>query len=251
MRNVDNCAADGPPTDDGTGGVCASAAPRRGRRRKQVLAAAGLATILGAGAFTVTYELTGDARTAPSDLDAQAPRNAQVPAAATSSVAPPTADGPAVNALPATPTPTVTAKSFNQRLSEARTAASRAGTTIRNPLPPPNGGPMAAVDIVSVTDSGNVRTDGHSLRVVSARGDLSGQRELGWVADDGETVGDARCSQNFRLSNNVRAKEHPTLLVCWRTSATRSVYTVAVDVKGRPSKQTSVAALDKAWAKLG
>ena len=237
MHKVENNAADGPLPDDDAG---ASASPHRSRR-KQILAVTGLVTLVGAGALAVTYQLNRDGR---------ATSTAVGPLAAQTAPAHDSDPPPAVAASPGAAQPTVTAKSFEQRLSEARTAASRAGTTIRNPMPPAKGGPVAAAD-VSTTVSGDVRKDGHSLRVVSAHSDLTGQRELAWVADDGEKVGDARCSQTFKLSNNVTAKKHPTLLVCWRTSATRSVYTVAVDVKGHPSTETSVAALNETWAKLG
>jgi hypothetical protein len=87
--------------------------------------------------------------------------------------------------------------------------------------------------------------------VMSARKNLAGYRELGWVAGDGERVGSATCSQTFRFSAGMAPAEKPALLVCWRTSAGRSVYTVATNPGGRPSKQASVAAIDKQWKRLG
>ncbi|WP_250033361.1 hypothetical protein [Paractinoplanes maris] len=95
------------------------------------------------------------------------------------------------------------------------------------------------------------RTAERTLRVVSGHGDLTGYRELAWVADRGrQEAHGVRCSQTIRLSLDEKPARHPTLLVCWRTSAQRSAYTVMVDQDGRPSAKVSVAALDAAWRRL-
>jgi len=104
---------------------------------------------------------------------------------------------------------------------------------------------------VQVTNSGSLPRDHHTLRVVSARGDLTGQRELAWVADAGHPVGDALCSQNFRFNPGSSAGPRPTMLICWHTSADRSVYTVAVDIDHPPSERASVATIDRVWSTLG
>jgi hypothetical protein len=103
----------------------------------------------------------------------------------------------------------------------------------------------------TVTTSGSMPLLHHTMRVVSARADLSGQRELAWAADAGHRVGDAKCTQNFRFNPDSSARVRPTLLLCWRTSATKTVYTVAVDVDHRPSEQASLALIDQVWTKLG
>jgi len=109
--------------------------------------------------------------------------------------------------------------------------------------------PAPSLD-ATVTTTGTVAVDHHTLRVVAARRDLTGQGELGWVADSGYPVGDARCSQTVRIGTTpVRVRR--TLLICWRTSAQRSVYTVAVDLDRPPSATDSVAALNRAWMSLG
>jgi len=100
---------------------------------------------------------------------------------------------------------------------------------------------------VTVTTSGSVSKDKKTLKVVSAPTDLSGQRELAWAADNGRAVGDARCTQNFQFNPQSRAGVRPTMLLCWRTSPTKSVYTVLVDLSQKPSEKMSVAAIDKAW----
>jgi hypothetical protein len=123
--------------------------------------------------------------------------------------------------------------------------AAKAGPTVRRAIPQ-----VRSDEAMTVENYGSAKK-GNTLKVVAARTNLTGQRELAWAADAGEQVGEARCTQNFRLSNETDSRERPTMLLCWRLSDVRSVYTLAVDIHGRPVKQTSVDALDKAWAKLG
>jgi hypothetical protein len=215
---------------------------QRSRRRKQVAGAVGLVAVLGGGAFLITDQMT-DRSTTISDTGAVAPI---VPATASPTVA----LGPAP--AKASPTPKGTspspAKSLTteQKIAAARAAMAKDGVPVKRP-PVRAGSQLTAAD-VTVT---NKSSAGGTLKVASARGDLTGYGEMSWVADDGRPVGDARCSQNFRFANSVPIGEKPTLLVCWLTSATKSVYTVAVVPKGRPSTATSVAAIDAEWAKLG
>lgn len=134
-------------------------------------------------------------------------------------------------------------------------AAAGAGAVLGHSLrpAPARPEPTTVQHIGGVTQvmSGSMATDRHSMRVVAARSNLVGQRELAWVADAGEPVGDARCTQNFKIGPGGKPRVRPTMLICWRTSPQRSVYTVLVDIEHPPSKQASVAALDEAWAKLG
>jgi hypothetical protein len=132
-----------------------------------------------------------------------------------------------------------------------RIASARAGAKHSVPIQHP------LIDVVPTTPSSDLQIQdvgsiakGQTLRVVSAPTDLSGQNELGWVADHGQAVGSARCSQTFRFANQAKAARKETLLVCWRVSATKSVYTVLVNLKGKPSRAQSVAAITKQWAKL-
>lgn len=104
---------------------------------------------------------------------------------------------------------------------------------------------------VTIKETGNVQENRRSMRVVSAKGDLTGQRELAWPADKGTTVGSANCTQNFQFNAKSSPGIRPTLLICWRTSPEKSVYTVAVDVANKPDPKASVAEIDKAWNALG
>jgi hypothetical protein len=107
-----------------------------------------------------------------------------------------------------------------------------------------------APDTVPVKES-TVSKNGQTMRVVSARGDLTGQRELTWAADAGHQVGAARCTQNFQFSPDSPAAVRPTMLLCWRTSALKSVYVIDVNPKGRPSEADTTAALTWEWYRLG
>src|SRR5437763_507008 len=119
--------------------------------------------------------------------------------------------------------------------------------------PPPTASPMAAKaapDTVPVRES-SVSKNGQTLRVVSARADLTGQRELTWAADAGHQVGTARCTQNFQFSPDSPAAIRPTMLLCWRTSTQKSVYVIEVNLKGRPSEADATGTLTWEWYRLG
>jgi hypothetical protein len=142
-----------------------------------------------------------------------------------------------------TPTTTQTSEKVDQRVAAIRSAAAKKGPGVLRPLPSAS----APGDVTTTTSE----QDGGTLKVVSARADLTGYRELGWVADPGEEVGSARCSDTIRLSVDAKPVKHPTLLICWRTSARKSVYTLAVKPKGKPSPKDSAAAIDRQWNRLG
>lgn len=229
-------------------------APRRSvlRSRRVAFGAAGLAVAAVAGVAVATYE-PGRSRQEAVRTAAESPSSAPAssgpatngpaasrPAGGQASAAAVTGDGSATTA-PAKP------PSLDQRLNDARTANERLGTTVRRPLPAD--GREAPRDL-RVVNTGSLRQDGKSLRVVTARSDLTGQRELRWVADKGKPVGRARCSQNVKASQDTPAQVRPTLLFCWRTSSAKSVFTVAVVLKGRPDPAESVAKLNAAWNKL-
>lgn len=134
-------------------------------------------------------------------------------------------------------------------------AAAGAGAVLGHSLRPVPARPEPTVvrHTGGVTEvlSGSMAVDRHTMRVVAARSNLVGQRELAWVADAGQPVGDARCTRNFKIGPGGKPRVRPTMLICWRTSPQRSVYTVVVDVEHPPSEQASVQALDQAWAQLG
>jgi hypothetical protein len=228
------------------------------RRRTAVAGVVGLAAVLGGGAFLLADNLTDDPAAVTTDAGASVPLDAAPAGSAPASAAADPASGPAgtptkQGAAPSKATVTTSAtprpKTTAEIIAEVRGAAAKATDNVKRPLTP-TGVPVADAD-VRVTESGSADAPGGTLRVVSARQDLTGQRELSWVVGQkGEQVGAARCSQTIRISPDAPARERPTLLLCWRTSAAKSVYTIAVNLDQRPSKQASVAALTREWDRL-
>ncbi|MCA2215927.1 hypothetical protein [Jidongwangia harbinensis] len=228
------------------------------RRRTAVAGVVGLAAVLGGGAFLMTDHLTDEPAAVTADAGASAPleppADGAPPAATADSPSPGPARTPAGAKAAPSPAPAATTAKPRPRttaeiIDALKGAAAKATDNVkRAPVGP--GAPLSDAD-VKVTESGAPSDAAGMLRVVSAAGNLAGQRELGWVSGlKGEKVGAARCSQTIRLSPNAPARERPTLLLCWRTSATKSVYTLAVNHHKRPSKQASVAALTRAWNQL-
>jgi hypothetical protein len=228
-----------------------STVARRNRRRKQaIMGVAGL-TVLGAGAFLVTSQVVdGSAATRLSDAAAptfQADGSlASDGASATASPVPKSGGASAVGPSVA-PTNTQSPKTAAERAKAARDVPAPAPSRTLRPLPDAG---VASINEADVTST-KVERDGETLRTVSAHADLTGYRHLRWAADEGEKVGDVRCTSNTRLSMDVTPRERPTLLLCWRISAQKSVYTLATRITGKPSRSRSIAAIDAAWAKLG
>jgi len=229
-----------------------SVVARRNRRRKQAIAGAAGLAVLGAGAFLVTSQVVDENRTETREAAALAPAvpeptgpEASAASASVAASASPSASATVSSSAVPTVSPT-REKSRAERIDEVKGTAAKANN-VRRPLPATGARP---VKDVTVKETGSLETGG-TLRVVSGRGDLTGQRELALAADQGKPVGAARCTQKVRFSAGAPAVERPTLMICWRTSATRSVFTVAVAAKGRPSAEKSVAAIARQWAKLG
>jgi hypothetical protein len=220
------------------------------RRRRLALGAVGLAAVLGGGAYLITSEVV-DHRdsTATTDTGALAP---MISPASGSSTASPSAGastpGAAATSAPARaaagPTPRSSA-AVSQEIKEARAKAAKDGVPLMRAR-------TAAPDVPSgpVSERTEPRKNG-VLRIVTAKFDLRGQRELLWPANGGKRVGDAECTQTFRFSNEAKASTKRNLLLCWRTSATKSVVTALVDRSGKPSAAESVGIIDREWAKLG
>lgn len=227
--------------------------PRR-NRAKTVAGVAGLAVALGAGAYAITAAVVSDDSGGTREVTAIG-QAASAPSAAPGTVISPPAEttvdatgGAAEAANPPEVDPT-RSKSAQEEIKEVREKAAKDGVPLMRARTP---GPNVATAVGEVTETreGPLK-DGATLRIVSARYDLTGQRELLWIADDGTKVGDARCTQNFQFSNNTAPKERPTMMVCWRTSAGKSVVLVAVTPKGRPDAGDTVTRLDEQWTSMG
>lgn len=230
------------------------AARRKRRRGKAAVGAAGLAALLGGGAFLVTDLLTGKPETIATDSGALSPLAppslaSEPPSASASTSATRHGRSGAAASKSAEPAPSAgpTTKSAEQRIKDARRDAAEHGVPLMRPLPAVT---VPQADI-RVTNSGSLQSRNGTLRVVWAPGDLTGQRELAWAADDGDPYADARCTQTLRLSNDTKGSTKPTVMMCWRTSATRSVIAIQVRLDGHPSRAVAAAAVDKQWRAMG
>jgi hypothetical protein len=134
--------------------------------------------------------------------------------------------------------PAQLAPSVRAALAQARAAYSR---PIQHAVGRPAAGPVRERSEKSAQGT---------IRVVSARYDLTGQRELGLAADRGQAVGRSRCTQRLRFSSESVGQLKPSILLCWRTSSRRSVVTLAVSPHGTPWPEASVAAIDREWSAL-
>jgi len=230
------------PPGDGADGTTARPGPRRGRR--VAAGAAGLAAALGAGAFLLTQQTTS----APApDVAARAQvatsTEGTTPAGASAAASP----SPAASSATAAPT---ASPSASGKRAKAPAAASDGKEPAPRKLTKPVPAKFVSPDAVTVRKSGSLAKGGQIMRVASARQDLTGYRELAWVVDAGKKVGNAHCTQRVKLTRELKPKVRPTLLLCWRTSATKSVYTVLVDIKKKPSAAQSVAEINRVWDSL-
>jgi hypothetical protein len=236
--------------------VDGGASAARDRRRKQALIAVTGLAVLGAGAFLVTAQVTDGGKATTRDAAALVPVTPAVtpgesvsPAAAASSAVTASSAVPASSSASASPSASADAKAVAKEIAEARAAAAKDGVPLKKPAKAE--GDNAAAAEAKVVNTGSLSKDRSTLRIVSARTDLTGQRELALVADEGKPVGNAFCSQNIKAHATAKAKTERNLLICWRVSAQKSVYTVAVDLDGDPSERESVAAVDREWQALG
>lgn len=183
----------------------------------------GLALVLAAGFFLVTDEVT-DSDRSPGALAPLIPAVAPGVTTAGDGTRPVPAIATSASSAPAVP----------------GVQGRKAGTERAEPRPlAAAGGPLAAVSTSTRT------TAEGSIRVTAAKADLAGRGDLLLAADGG----DGRCTRNLRIGE-ASARVVPTMLLCWRTSATRSVITLATATRGRPSATASLAVLDREWARL-
>jgi hypothetical protein len=253
------------------GGAATPAPPNRGsRRRVAVIGTAGAAVVLAGGAF-----IAMQANAEPDQNLAEPPVAAPVatvpPAERSADMATESSASPGVtSAVPSSPaakaepdrtatgTPEQTGAAAGEadeggdsakarkEVEEAREKAAADGVELQRPLKQQSANGDGAVNERTETVK-----DG-TIRVVTAKHDLTGQRELALAADKGKSVGDGvHCTNKLRFAQGAAATERPTVLLCWRTSEDRSVVTMSVTPEGKPATATSVRLIDKEWAKLG
>lgn len=77
------------------------------------------------------------------------------------------------------------------------------------------------------------------------------QSEAASVDSKVRAAREAAAKAGHPLQRALTPRDIPNVLLCFRTSATRSVVTLAVGKTGSPSATTSTAVLAREWAKLG
>jgi hypothetical protein len=206
------------------------------RRKQAIVGVVGLAA-LGAGAYAITNQLSDDKPRAAFVVPADVPTSPS-PSPSSSVVA----DAPPPRK--ATTSVSTATKTKKQQIDSVRGTAAKTAKQVERPVT------SMKVNEADVTVK-KVPVAAGTLQVVSASQDLTGKRELAWVqGQKGDKVGPAVCTQKISLVAGQAPRERKTLLLCWRTSAGKSVYTIAINPKGKPSAARSVAELNKVWSSL-
>ena len=211
------------------------------RHRRATAGVAGLAAVLGAGAYVLTDQMTADRTTTRRDAAISAVTNAPTAGPSGTPVASSSSAPPAATAS-ASPIPSKVV----EEIKEARRKMAEDGVEVKRPAVPKA---TATADDVRVATKGSL-SEGGIVRMVTARGDLTGQRELAWVAGGVAKYRNVPCSQTIRFSANSQPEKKPNLLMCWRTSAKKSVVAIVVDPKGHPSREKAVDALEQKWRSM-
>jgi hypothetical protein len=233
-------------TDGGEeGGQNANESDAGGGGIRVAIGVTALAAMLGVGAFVITNHLTDK-------------ETAQAPVGGVSTVPGESAQGsasasnaPTSTGAQASPSPSASpiSKEVRDKIEAARRKMAKDGVKVDRPLAPKVTRQLTDGD-VQMTQSGSLK-DGGIVRVVAAPGDLTGQRELAWVDGGVNKYRGVDCSQTFKFSTNPAPVMKPNLLLCWRTSAVKSVIAVVVDPNGHPSKDKAVKELEKKWKSMG
>lgn len=230
------------------------------RRRRIAVGAAGLAVVLGGGAYLITSQLTGGHSAGPQDVGAIGP----VAPAGTESGAAGTADAQAdsVTAAPSgaaaankpfrsipSPgaSPSENSAAVRKEVDAARARAAKDGHPLVRPLRA--AGQELPPGAVNTTTEKT--PDGGTIRITTAKANLEGQQDQLLAAGGGTKYGDTTCTNKLHFANTEAPRVIPNLLLCWQTSASRSVVTLAVAPKGKPSVADSTAVISREWAKLG
>jgi hypothetical protein len=231
------------PSDDTT----APTERRPGQRRARIAAGvAGLAAVLGGGAYLTTSAIMTNKSTDVTELadrgalssNSSPGQSAAASSSADASPSPiPSAD------ISGTPLPS----KVTDQIKKAREKMAKDGVKVDRPVPQKA---TAAGGAVKRTTEGSLQ-EGGIIRLVTARRDLAGQEELAYVAGGVQKYRNVPCSQTFQFSTNPKPVRKNNLLACWLTSPTKSVIVMVVDPKGHPSRDKAVDAIDKSWRSLG
>ena len=228
-------------------------ARRPGRRRATMAAGvAGLAAILGTAAYTITERTMDDRTTTSSEAEHVAPpaTDSPAPSRASAGAPAPATAGASTTAAGTSATSATTqtqkhGKDVDRQIKEARASAAAKGVPLQRALQAAPGAIQGRIDekVVPVDDG--------TVRVTTARFDLTGHPQMLIAADKGRSVGDGiNCTNKVRFSTNGPAMTRPTILTCWRISETRSVVTFTAMRDSTPSATESVNLIEREWKKL-
>lgn len=236
-----------PPASEGSL-YASSVAPtpqRSAQRRKQLMVGvAGAAAVLAGAGFLVT-QLMNEQQPALPEPAALAPRTAPVTGGST----------PEETEPPATRTPKITKQAAPVERSPVPSAAAS-----RQASPDPGAArPSVAAGEsrehlgqdanTQVAERVEALGDG-SVRILSARRDLSGEHPLLLAPGDGEPAGrGVRCTSEIRYGTAAPSPP-PATLMCWRTSASRSVITMVSPGRGAAPAAESVEVITREWDRL-
>ncbi|KUL32657.1 hypothetical protein [Actinoplanes awajinensis] len=225
----------------------AAAAPhRRALRRKQALVGvAGAAALLAGAGFLAAQLMEPQQETLPEPAALAPPATVATPGieGTGQSVVPGDLPAPRTTypADPARRTPSPTPSDLQTEI-DASVAA--------------GGFPQAASPSAAQGQSGPVTrrvetVRNGTVRVSSARFDLSDKGDRRLAADQGRLVADGvHCTNRVRFEEGETAVVRDGLLLCWRTSDQRSVVTMAIVKQGVPDTADSVAVIEREWAAL-
>lgn len=212
-----------------------------------------LAALLGAGAYIITDHVTQN-RAEPAEVGALAvpdasamPETVAASGSAGASSAAPQPSGSASAGASASASAEVISPEVLKSIEAAREQMRKEGVEIQRPVVPK--ATTTAADI-QMTTKGSLK-EGGIVRMITARGDLTGQRELAYVAGGVAKHRNVPCTQTFKFSTNPAPAKRANLLMCWRTSAKKSVIAMVVDPKGHPSRDKAVDAIAEKWRSMG
>ncbi|GAA2703949.1 hypothetical protein [Actinoplanes palleronii] len=140
------------------------------------------------------------------------------------------------------------AKEIRKEIEEARAKAEADGFDLQRP---PKAKGESAAKAGDAIKEWTEPTDNGSVRVTTARHDLTDSSTLLLAGDRGKSVGaGVNCTNKVRFTRDAPVTERPTLLMCWKTSSSRSVVTMMAAPDGKPSADDNISIIDREWAKL-
>ncbi|MEU8813366.1 hypothetical protein [Actinoplanes sp. NPDC048796] len=224
------------------------------RRKKFAVGVAGLAALVAGAGYGVSAWQTARESTfvadAPGPVVTSTSRSSPKPAVVPTP-APQTsfrAKLPRLSAARQRTSPSPTPSPTTPPVRDEDVASAQISSLLRAPRTRPSGGVAAAGESIAVANERG--PDGSTIRIVSARYDLTGRGARLWATDGGVPVGNARCTRNVRADGRSAAETRPGLLLCWRVTPDRSVVTVATRTGGSPAPVSSARLIERVWQRL-